>query len=169
MSSIKRWTWGVTFLTAVVILTSGCEHKKKSVIDPRLKEASTKAQKGHVHSDPGPHGGVLAEWGEEEYHAEFTVDHAKKQATVYILDGQAKNAVPIASETIELTLTNVTPPVQIALQADPQKEDPKGSASRFVGTHDQLGTEMEFKGEISGQVARKPYTGTFEEKEHKHK
>lgn len=122
----------------------------------------------HDHPDHGPHGGALVEWGEEDYHPEFTVDHAKKQATVYILDRNAKKASPIATETITLTLTHRTPPVQVTLKADPQEGDPAGSASRFVGTHEELATEMEFKGEISGKVGDKPYAGTFAEKPHDH-
>jgi hypothetical protein len=126
-----------------------------------------KGKGGHAHADEGPHGGALAEWGDEKYHAEFTVDHEKKQATVYILDGSAKKASPIAVETIQLSITNVKPPVQITLKADAEKDDPKGSSSRFVGTHEKLGVEMEFKGEISAKIGDTPYSGTFEEKPHK--
>ena len=58
------------------------------------------AAKTEDHPDRGPHGGALAEWGEEEYHAEFTADHANKQATIYILDGTAKKAAPVAAENV---------------------------------------------------------------------
>jgi hypothetical protein len=103
-------------------------------------------------------------WGDEKYHAEFTVDRARKQATVYLLDGSARKPSPIPADTILLTLTNLKPPVQITLKKDPQTGDPAGSASRFVGTHDKLGAEGEFTGEISGKVGDTPYTGEFPEK-----
>jgi len=147
-------------LAVFVLFSAGCQQPPGAAKKP--------AAHVHEHPDAGPHGGALAEWGDERYHAEFTVDHGKKQATVYILDGSAKRAAPIDAETITLSLANVQPPVQVTLKADPQQADPKGKSSRFTGTHEQLGKEMEFKGELSGTVAGKPYAGTFEEKEHSH-
>jgi hypothetical protein len=163
MASTSRWMGCVLVLMTACLLTAGCTvgtgkgGAKKRVGGP---------SKAHDHAEQGPHGGALAEWGEEKYHAEFTVDHPKKQATVYILDGTAKKPSPIPAETITLTLTNVKPTVQFTLKADPQEGDPKGSSSRFIGTHDQLGVEMEYEGEISGRVGDTPYVGAFEEKEH---
>jgi hypothetical protein len=154
-------------MIAFVLPISGCV-KQPPPKSPTGAEA--KAKQVHDHPDEGPHGGALAEWGDEKYHAEFTVNHAKKQATVYILDGSVKKASPIAAETITLSLTNVKPPLQVTLKAEPQEGDPKGQASRFVGTHDALGKEMDFEGEISGKVGETPYSGTFKEKaEHEHK
>lgn len=154
---------GLVMTAALVALSAGCDNPHRSTAPSRGA-----ASKGHAHDHPekGPHDGALAEWGDEEYHAEFTVDHAQKKATVYILDGSARNAVPIAAETITLTLTDATPPVQVTLKADPQKDDPKGQSSRFSGTHALLGEEREFKGEISGQIGGKPYAGGFTEKGH---
>lgn len=177
MKRIVRGFAGLALLAAVALVAApGCrkEGDKPPTTDSQRKGGDNKgsAEKGEGkedHPEEGPHGGALAEWGDEEYHAEFKADHEKKQATVYILDGKAKKAVPIAAETVTLTLTNFKPPVQIALKADPQGGDPKGKASRFTGTHDKLGTETEFKGEISGKVGEKPYSGTFEEDEHEHK
>jgi hypothetical protein len=125
------------------------------------------AKKEHPHPDKGPHGGALAEWGEDEYHVEYVFDRDKKQATFYILDGHsASKATPIALETVTLTLTHVKPPVEIAAKADPDKDDPKGKSSRFVAVHDALGEKGPFKGEISGKLD-KPYSDPFEEKEKK--
>ncbi|MBI3410419.1 MAG: hypothetical protein HY040_18935 [Planctomycetes bacterium] len=149
------------------VIASGCADRK-----PPGKSGENTAKNGHKHDHPheGPHEGALAEWGNEEYHAEFTVDHEKKQATVYILDGEVKKAAPIPVESITLTLTNVKPTVQITLKADPDKGDPKGSSSRFVGVHETLGVEMDFKGQISAKFGdRPPYSGDFDEKAHDHK
>ncbi len=56
---------------------------------------------GHDHAAHGPHGGHLIEIGEEEYHAEWT--HAEDgTVTIYILDAEAKNEVPIAAEEITI-------------------------------------------------------------------
>jgi hypothetical protein len=122
------------------------------------------APKGEHHHE-GPHDGAIAEWGDEEYHAEFTVDHATQEATVYVLDGSAKKAAPIDAKELTLTL-KLSPPVTLQLAAKPQEGDPAGKASRFVGKHPALGKEQEFSGTISGRVAGKPYSGDFKEEPH---
>lgn len=166
MSTVIRSLWGVGFLAAVVVALAGCTSHEAPTKDTKAPAADKGRPDDHGHPEEGPHGGALAEWGEEEYHAEFTVDHGKKQATVYILDGSAKKAVPIQAETLSLIIKNVQPPAASTLKAEPQKDDPKGMASRFVGQHDALAKEMEFEGEISGKVGDKPYAGEFEEKAH---
>lgn len=168
MNRTHRSIWGTAFLGAALFALAGCAGKEAPKKDTKTQAADKdKGHAAHDHADEGPHGGALAEWGAEEYHAEFTVDHGKKQATVYLLDGKAKKAVPIQTESITLTIKNVKPPASITLKADPQKEDPKGTSSRFVGQHDALAKEMEFDGEISGKVGDKAYTGDFKEKAHK--
>lgn len=150
------------FLVACALLW-GCARDPGNV----KKGDDTVPKGGHNHPTEGPHGGALAEWGNEEFHAEFLVDHEKKEATVYILDGVADKSVPIKEDTLTLVIKNVQPPANIVLKADPQKDDPKGRSSRFVGRHDSLTTEMEFEGEISGKIGDKNYTGDFKEKSHK--
>jgi hypothetical protein len=117
----------------------------------------------HVHPESGPAGGVLASWGNEEFHAEFTVDHPTGEATVYLLDGTAKKVTPIDAKTLTLSLKE-TPPVVVTLEAKPQDGDPDGKASRFVGKHDVLKTVKEFSGSISGKANGKGYSGDFEQK-----
>jgi hypothetical protein len=177
MRVLARTTSGLAMLSVAVLLNAGGCNKTDSGKgkDAAVVPANKAADKGKAvadgakkdnHVEKGPHGGPLAEWGEEKYHAEFTVDHGKKTATVYILDGEAKKASPIAAESITLSLSNVKPPVQVTLKAAPQSDDPKGQASRFTGTHEQFAKEMEFEGEISGKVGTVPYAGTFKEKDH---
>src|SRR5687767_13476253 len=95
---------GFAVLLAVMPLVAGCP----AGVRKGTSKGETTTKKGHAHEHPdeGPHGGALAEWGDEKYHAEFTVDHGKKQATVYILDGSAKKAAPIEAKEITLTLNN---------------------------------------------------------------
>lgn len=163
MSYFKRATWWLAIVILGVIVLPGCKQPKPAASGSPGKDAAG-------HPEEGPHGGALAEWGSEEYHAEFTVNHKEKKATVYILDGEVKKAVPIKAESITLTITNAGDArVTITLKADPQKDEPKGASSRFSGTHDALAKEMEFKGNISGKVDGKDYSGDFEEKPHKHK
>ena len=144
MTLSRRMLGGAALFAAAAFVAAGC------TAGPTGSGPGKTSKAAHQHPEEGPHGGALAEWGAEEYHAEFTVDHDKKQATVYILDETAAKAAPIKAESITLTVTTFTPPVQITLKADPQQGDPKGSASRYTGTHDKLATVTEFKGEFAG-------------------
>src|SRR6056297_1812565 len=56
---------------------------------------------GHGHG-VGPHEGVIADWGGGKFHVEFTVDHDKTQACVYVLGGDEKTPIPIDAPSIEL-------------------------------------------------------------------
>jgi hypothetical protein len=160
MQLLMRWTGCAMLLAAVTVMATGCPSGKGTGSN------TNPTDKGETHPEAGPHGGPLAEWGEENYHAEFTVDRAAKKATVYILDGSAKKTAAIPAETITVMLT-LKPPVTITLKAEPQEGDAKGSASRFSGTNDSLGAKEPFEGEIAGKVGDKPYQGTFKEKGHK--
>jgi hypothetical protein len=162
MRNGKRW---LTALLAVGLVTwAGCNKPDAA------KTASGTIKKEHSHPSHGPHKGALCDWGDEEYHAEFTVDHDKKEAVVYILDGTALKAPNVAADKItdvKLTINNVTPNVNLTLKHDPARSGPQGIA--FAATHDEFGKKMEFKGIISGKVNGKDYTNDFEEKEHDHK
>ena len=150
-------------LLAILIGTAGCgggDTPPKN--DKVVKGAPKKDDDDHDHG-PGPHGGTVIEFG--KYHGEFTVDHEKQEATVYILDGAVKNAVPIAVEKLALNIKN--PAFHVELKAAPQEGDPAGKSSRFVGKHEKLGVEQEFEGTVSGKIDGKPYSGDFKEKEHK--
>jgi hypothetical protein len=168
MNRMRPWAVTVGFLMATVLLVSGCPAPRapSKNDDPKTKGVAKKEE----HPEKGMHGGALAEFeDEEDHHFEFTVDHAKKQAIVYILDSTAKKAVPIAAETVNLEITSAKPKVELTLKADPQESDPKGKSSRFVGTHDELGKEVEFAGELSVKLDGKKYGGKFKEEEgHEH-
>lgn len=118
----------------------------------------------HEHGE-GPHGGTVIELG--KWHGEFCMDHAKKQATVYILDGKVKNPVPIAAEKALLNI--IKPQFQVELKADPQSTDPMGKCSRFIAVHDNFAKEQEFEGTVSFMVDGKQYVGDFKEEADSHK
>jgi len=121
------------------------------------------SQEGHTHG-AGPHDGTLADWGGGKFHVEFTVDHEKKQATVYILGSDEKTPTPIDAESIELSIQD--PEMQVTLQAAPQEGDPQGKTSRFTGTHEKLGVVREYAGTMTGVVDGTPYSGDFKEEAH---
>lgn len=120
---------------------------------------------GHGHG-AGPHDGTIADWGGGKYHVEFTVDHDKTQATVYVLGGDEKTPAPINAATIELNI--VDPEMMVTLNASPEDSDPDGKASRFIGTHDKLGVVQEYEGSMTGVIDGTPYSGDFKEEAHDH-
>lgn len=115
---------------------------------------------GHAHG-AGPHEGTVADWGGGKFHVEFTVDHSKQQATVYVLASDEKTPTPIDAQSIELSIKD--PEMQVTLQATPQESDPKGKSSRFIGTHEKLGVVQEYSGTLTGVVDGTPYSGEFKE------
>lgn len=118
---------------------------------------------GHAHG-VGPHDGTIADWGGGKYHVEFTVDHTKQQATVYVLGSDEKTPAPIDAPSLELSIKD--PEMQVTLNASPQEGDPQGKASRFVGTHEKLGVVQEYAGTMTGVVDGTPYSGDFKEEAH---
>lgn len=120
---------------------------------------------GHGHG-AGPHDGTIADWGGGKYHVEFTVDHDKTQATVFVLGGDEKTPAPIDAATIELNI--VDPEMTVTLNASPEKTDPDGKASRFIGTHEKLGVVQEYEGSMTGVIDGTPYSGDFKEEAHDH-
>ena len=53
--------------------------------------------------------------------------------------------------------------VTVKLEPSPEKEDPEGKSSKFVGKSDKLPKEGKLSGTVSGKVGTKPYTGDFKE------
>jgi hypothetical protein len=150
-----RAIFGSVLACAVVFALAGC--------DPKPVGVGTQPKDEHDHPEVGPHKGALAEWGAHDYILEFTADHDAKEATVYVLDGKAKDPKPIVSKTLTLSLKQ-SPSVTFTLEAKPQDGDPAGQSSRFVGKHDAIAEKKAFAGTISGEVAGKKYSDGFKEK-----
>jgi hypothetical protein len=162
MSYLWRGSCPALILGLVVLSVAGC-------VPGTGTGKSVPPKKVETHPDRGPHGGPLAEWGEEEYHVEFTADRGKKEVAVFILDGSARKPAAIKAKTVTLTMKKEKPPVQVKLTADPQKDDAPDTASRFVGTHEKFAEELDpDEIDVSAEVNSKPYEGTFEVPGHKH-
>lgn len=159
----RHGTWPAALLWATGCDTSSGTAKQSPA--PKAKSPEVGHDHGHDHPTEGPHHGALTEWGDEEYHVEFTVDRKSQEATVYVLDGSAKKSQPIKADTLSLTL-KLQPPITVTLTPKPQDGDAAGMSSRFVGKHDALGREQMFAGTISGQANGKPYAGDFKEEAH---
>ena len=159
-------------LLFTLALAIGCGEADKPA--PQSAAATTPAKDDHGHKHAvhgaGPHEGAVADWGGGKFHVEFTVDHDKQEATVYILGDDEKTATPIKAATILLNIN--APKFQVELAAAPLEGEAEGTASRFVGKHEKLGKVQEFAGSISGEVDGTPYVGDFAEEahgEHDHK
>jgi hypothetical protein len=148
-------------LTLLLALVLGCGGRP----EPTKPAPPNPLPAAHDHGKEGPHGGPLVEWGDHEYHAEFTVDHDAGRATVYVYDGEAKSPRPIAAEQLTLTL-KLTPPVTLALRPEPQPGDPAGSASAFSGAHEAFKQRQAFAGAVGAQVGGRKYSGDFREAPH---
>ncbi len=152
-------------LSSAVFLSAGCGGEPAGTSPPaKPSNAATKpASQGHSHGE-GPHGGTLSDWGGGAYHVEFTVDHDKKEATVYLVGSDGKSPAPIKTQTIHLVIND--PMTELELKAKPLKGETEGTSSRFVGTHDTMGIVREFAGTISGEIEGTPYIGDFKEVPH---
>lgn len=139
---------------------------------PQKTTPASEHKDDHPHQGhgAGPHDGALADWGGGKFHVEFTVDHDKQEATVFILGDDEKTAMPVKAEMLLLSISQ--PKFQIELTPAPLDGEADGLSSRFVGKHKKLGIVQEFEGTISGEVDGTPYAGDFKEEphgEHEHK
>jgi len=169
---MKRF--GFTLSLAAAISFVGCNKPSAPPTDSPTPVANDRGNlrgdgthdhsvEGHAHGT-GPHDGTIADWGGGKYHVEFTVDHDRQQATVYILGSDEKTSMPIDAQSIELSIQD--PAMQVTLQASPQEGDLDGKASRFVGTDEKLGVVQEYAGTLTGVVDGTPFSGDFEETAH---
>jgi hypothetical protein len=161
----KAQYFGVSLVLTALFLAVGCSNQQSSA--PKGGAAAHKVGEASDHTHgTGPHGGVVFDLGGGTYHAEFTVDHPKKEAAVYILGSDAKTPTPVKADILLLSINE--PQFQVELKAKPVEGEPKGFSSRFVGNHEQLGKEQEFAGTVSGEIDAKPYAGDFKEEPEPH-
>lgn len=149
---------------ALLSLMLGCEaqiSKTETASDDEKEHAH--ADDDHSHGD-GPHGGAIVDWGGGAYHVEFTVDHDKKEVTLYILGSDEKSPAPVKADKVMLTIDD--PLTEIDLAAMPLDGESGGKSSRFVAKHDTLGIVRDFAGAIIGEIEGTPYYGEFKEGAH---
>jgi hypothetical protein len=159
-------TLGLGLLVAALAVT-GCSDKGNTPKAETKKDGGKKDAE-HAHGK-GPNGGIVFDLG--KHHAEFIVDHGKKECTVFILGDDEKTPTLVAAK--ELTLTTkqtktddgktVVPPMTIKMLP---KNEADGKASKFVGTDPGLGNDADFAGTVLGEINGKPSQGEFKEEEH---
>lgn len=152
-------------LSAVALL-AGCNPTPPAAAPAPTTTPAPPPSEAHKHAahGAGPHEGAVADWGGGKFHVEFTVDHDKQAATVYVLGSDEKTATPVKAEKLLLSIND--PKFQVDLAPTPLDGEKDGVSSRFVGKHESLGKVQEFAGTISGEVDGTPYAGDFKEEPH---
>ncbi len=123
--------------------------------------ATVKDEHGHDHPSKGPHDGDLVELGKEEFHAEIVHGNEGK-ITIYLLDHEAKKAVPTEAKQALINLTHQGKAEQYKLPATPDKGDPAGKTSKFSITDKHLAEDIDSEGSMAKLVITingKQYSG----------
>jgi hypothetical protein len=155
---------------SLVVSVVGCDSAKKTTATTSSNERGSSSTTSHAHEHgeehshgDGPHGGLIIDWGGGKFHAEFLVDHAKQEATVFVLGSDEKTPAPVRVADDKLLLTIREPWFQVDLLSEPLSGESTERSSRFVGKHERLGVVQEFAGTIVGEVNSIPYAGDFDE------
>ena len=85
--------------------------------------------------------------------------------TIYVLDGSAKQAVPIDASEITINLTHDGEAEQFKLPAAPSAGDSDGKSSRFTLKDEHLTEDLDAEGTVAKVVIAingKQYTGKIE-------
>ncbi len=143
------------------VLTCGCEHSTTSKTDNISIAVHDHEQEKNQTRRLGPNGGTMVEWGGGVFLVEVIIDHANKEATVYIFGNDGKTPMPIGSKSIVLAIRE--PSFAMELTPRALSSEILGNASRFVGTHENLEQGRNFTGAISGVIGDTPYSGDFAE------
>lgn len=169
---------------AIVALTVfpfvGCGSQGDSAKQPPKNQSGTVVDEhghdhAHHHPTEGPHHGSLIELGKEEYHAELVHDEEQGTVTIYLLDSEAKNAVPIDAPQLVVNVKYEGQPRQFNLTPAPDSSDPEGKTSRFVSNEQALGIALDAEGSnarlmvtINGKSYSGDLTHTHGDHDHDH-
>lgn len=131
---------------------------------------------GHSHAALGPNGGHLIELGDEQFHLEWVHDDDAGKLTVYVLDGNAKELVPIPAEkmTIVKKLGERTDSYDL-VAVGRKGETPKSAKFEIVDkaliealTLVGDGVEASITADINGKSFTKEFTKHEDHHGHKH-
>jgi hypothetical protein len=125
---------GLSVIALSVALTAACGAEPPAPAPPPAAPPAATATTGHAHE--APHGGTLVELGQEFGHIEVVLDPATGTMTVYVLDGEAEDAVRVAQSTLALKVTGPIPlaarPLVLAARANVLTGETVGDTSQFV-------------------------------------
>lgn len=97
-------------LVAGLLLPAGCQNEPAPKADPVAKAGDHDGEEGHhhhhhSHGEKGPHNGALVAIGDDAAHLEVVLDAESGKVTVYVLDGEAKNPIPLKADKLEIAFT----------------------------------------------------------------
>lgn len=124
------------------------------------------ASAGVQAQEVGPNKMPVAEWGDEEYHVEVIPD-AKAGTVTLLVYGNHDDLHKAKRKAIDakgLTVAFKSPALTVKAAPSPDKGDPAGKSSRFVGKADGLEKLTKIEGTVSGKVGPKVYSGDFKQK-----
>ena len=134
-------------LLVAALCTAGCSSSSDST--PAASGTTTAPAAEHAHGT-GPNGGVVFEVGSR--HAEFTVDHPKKQCTILFLGDDEKTPAAVAATEFILNIQEtkttdgtVVSPMTVTMQPVDATD---GKAITFVGTDPGIGNVADFAGTV---------------------
>lgn len=96
----------ICLLTIIALLAiTGCTKRPADVPEgPPLKDQNQQEAPKHE-EHKAPHGGAMAELGEEAAHLEFVLDAAEGRLTMYALDAHAENPVRLDTNALSVLVT----------------------------------------------------------------
>lgn len=161
---MKCASWLSFGLVAAALLAIGCSNATDKKPGDKDKEGKATKTAEHTHGT-GPNGGVVFDLGGS--HAEFTVDHGKKECTVLILGKDEKTPTAVAATEFVLNTKEtktadgkVVAPMTVTLKP---VDAANGKASKFVGSDPGIGNVADFAGIVAGEIDDKPARGEFKE------
>jgi len=175
---ISKQLLAACLIASVAIWATGCPSPAPTPTTPTKaggdEHGHQHGAEGHDHAhEHGPHGGHVVEIGNEEYHAEWT--HADDgTVTVYVLDAEMKNEVPIAAEDITIEAKIQDQPFTYKLLAVNRSEGDMPTTAKFelidknlLGVLETLGKGVTatLKLDING----KPFQAAITHYDHGHK
>jgi len=163
-----------TFLPALALLAvTGLLGCGSSTTEPTAAKSEHSHADGHNHahnhSDVGPHGGQLIELGQEDYHGELVHVEGEQRVTIYILDSQAKQVVPVSQPELLLNIVTAGSPRQFKLTAATEPSKTGEKVSCFQVEDQELCDALHMadaRGRLAVRVDGKQYVGDVVHHDH---
>lgn len=145
-------------IVSLPVLTMGCATSPNPSPTPKAPltgapQPSPSAGKvehaDHDHHHAAPHGGALAELGEEEAHIEVLLDKGQGRIDLYFLDGEAEQAIRTEKEQeLVLTLTSPAATIRFRPVADDLSGETLAVTSHYAGQDKALAGLAAFQGQL---------------------
>ncbi len=130
-----KWIIGIAGLS---LIAAGCNPSPA----PKPKADS----QAHVHEHHAPHGGALAELGEEFAHVEVTLTK-EGELRLYLLDGESENPVRSKQAALNVKMEGGSV-LSLSAAANPLTGETVGDSSEFAGTFPALKGKDHFHGTL---------------------